>query len=119
MRRYVGGLSRVDLPLLKLENDFAAAFALRGMRNCGFDFAKRISFFNFCFEQTARGHIEKRSKRLHALRRSGVVVPFIDPDATKSQVFENEKASWNFQRLQAHRAKAHEDAARREAIGKT
>ena len=29
----------VDNSLLKLENDFAAAFALRGMCDCGFDFA--------------------------------------------------------------------------------
>jgi hypothetical protein len=48
--------------------------------------------------------------------RSGVVVPFVDPDAAKPQVFENEKAGWNFQRLQAHRAKAHERAARSETV---
>src|SRR5215510_3324494 len=92
---------------LKFKNDFAAAFALRGVFNGGFDFAKRISFFDFCFEQTSAGHIEKRSKCFHALRRSGLVVPFVDPDAAKSQVFENEKAGRNLQRLQAHRAKAH------------
>src|SRR5678816_875892 len=66
---------------VKFKNDFAATFALRGMYNCGFDFAQRISFFDFRFEQTAARHIEKRLKRLHALRRSGVVVPFVDPNA--------------------------------------
>ena len=85
--------------LLKFKNDFAAAFALRGMRERGFDFAKGIRFFHFCFEQTAPGHLEKRLECLHSLRRSGVVVPFVDPDAAKSQVFENEKAGRNFQRL--------------------
>src|SRR5258705_3341718 len=104
---------------VKLKNDFSAAFTLRGMRDCGFDFAKWISFFDFRFEQTALNHIEKRSKRLHALRRSGVVVPFVDPDAAKSQVFENQKAGRNFQRLQAHRAKAHQRAARSETISET
>src|SRR5262245_37042344 len=101
---------------LELKNDFAAAFALCGICDCGFDFAKRISFFDFRFEQTAPSHFEKRSKRFHPLRRRGVVVPFVDPNTAKSQVFENEKASWNFQRLQAHCAKAHERAAKRETI---
>src|SRR6266480_5914159 len=104
---------------VKFKNDLAAAFALGGMCNCGFEFAQWISFFDFRFEQTTSGHIEKRSKRLHALRRSGVVVPFVDPDAAKSQVFENEKAGGNFQRLQAHCAKADERAARRETISET
>src|SRR5262245_50923403 len=105
--------------LLKFKNDFPAAFALRRMRERGFDFAKRISFFDSCFEQTAPGHIEKRLECLHSLRRSGVVVPFVDPDAAKPQVLENEQAGRNFQRLQAHCAKAHQRAARRETISET
>ena len=102
--------------LLKFKNDFAAAFALRGVCDRGFDVAKWISFFDFCFEQATSGHIEKRSKRLNTLRRSGVVVPSVDPDTAKSQVFENEKAGRNFERLQAHRAKADERATRPETI---
>src|SRR5437870_11411184 len=102
--------------LLKLENDFAAAFALRGVCDCSFDFAQRVSLFDFCLQETASRHLEKWSKRLHALRQSGIVVPFVDPDAAKPQVFENEKPSWNFQGLQAHRAKAYQRAARRETI---
>jgi hypothetical protein len=105
-----------DNSLLKLENNFTVALALRGMCDRRFDFAQWISFLDFRFEQPAPRHIEKRSKRLHALRRSGVVVPFVDPDAAKPQIFENEKAGRNFQRLQAHRAKAHERPARRETI---
>jgi hypothetical protein len=35
--------------LLKLQNDFAAAFALRGVRDRGFDFGEWISSFDFCF----------------------------------------------------------------------
>src|SRR5262245_49459006 len=89
------------------------------MRDCGFDFAKRISFFDFRFEQTAFSHLEKRSKRLHALRRGSVVVPFVDPDAAKPKVLENEKAGRNFQRLQAHRTEAHQRAARHETISET
>src|SRR5213596_527281 len=85
----------------------------------GFDFAQRINFLDFCFQQTTLRHLEKWSKRLHALRWSDVVVPFVDPDAAKSQVFENEKPGRNFQRLQAHRAKAHQRAARRETISET
>src|SRR5215467_1141719 len=54
------GTSRPTNLTLKFKNDFAAAFPLRGMRDRGFDFAKRISFFDFCFEQTAPGHLEKR-----------------------------------------------------------
>ena len=34
--------------LLKFKNDFSAALTLRGVRDGGFDFAKRISFFDFC-----------------------------------------------------------------------
>src|SRR5215475_3548356 len=105
--------------LLKLKNDFPAAFASRSVFNGGFDFAKWISFFDFRLEQTATGHIKERSKSFHAFGWSGIVVPFVDPDAAKSQVFENEKACRNFERLQAHRAKAHECTARRETIGKT
>src|SRR5262245_32047512 len=60
--------------LLKLKNNFAAALALRGMCDSGFKFAKRISFFDFRFEQAAPGHIEKRSERFHVLRGSSVVV---------------------------------------------
>src|SRR6266480_4611537 len=117
-RRSQGGVLTIPR-LLKLKNDFATAFALRGMCDCGFDIVKWISFFDSCFEQTALGHVEKRSKRLHALRPSGVVVPFVDPDAAKVQVFENEKAGRNFQRLQTHRAKAHQRAARSETISQT
>src|SRR5262249_31587535 len=104
---------------LKLEDDFAAALTLRGTCDRSFDFAKRIGFFDFCFEQAASGHFKEWLKRLHALRGRGVVVPFIDPDAAKSQVFENEKAGRNFQRLQAHRAKAHESAASRQTVSET
>src|SRR5215471_1443963 len=104
---------------LKLEDDFAAALSLRRTCDRSLNFAKRIGFFDFCFEQAAPGHFKEWLKRLHALRRRGVVVPFVDPDAAKSQVFENEKAGRNFQRLQAHRAKAHECAPRRETIGET
>src|SRR5262249_46737028 len=91
---------------LKLEDYFAAAFTLGGMRHRGFDFAKRISFFDLCFEKITPGHFEKRLKRFHPLRRRNIVVPFVDPDAAKSQVFENEKTGRNFQRLQTHCAKA-------------
>src|ERR1043166_9796785 len=98
--------------LLKFKNDFAAAFALRGVFNRDFDIAKGVSFFNFLCQQTAPGHVAKWSKRFHALRRAGVVIPFVNPDAAKAQVFENEKPCRNFQRLQAHRAKAYQRAAR-------
>src|SRR5262249_27474664 len=104
---------------LEFKNDFTAAFALRGLCDRCLDFAKRISFFDFCLEQTAPRHVEKRSKRLHSLRGSCVIVPFVDPDAAKSQVFENEKTRWNFQRLQAHRAKAYQRAARSKTISQT
>src|SRR5215471_13736963 len=97
---------------LKLEDDFAAALTLRGTCDRSFDFAKRVSFFDFCFEQAPPGHFEKRLKSLHALRGRGVVVPFVDPDTAKTQVFENQKAGRNFERLQAHRAKADERATR-------
>src|SRR5262249_44621604 len=105
--------------LLKLKNDFAVAFALRGVCNRGFDFTQWISLLDFRLQQTTPGHIENRSKCLHPLGWSGFVVPFIDPDAAKSEVFENEKPGRNFQRLQAHRAKTHERAARSETIGET
>src|SRR5262245_65695785 len=76
---------------LKLEDDLAAALTLRGACDRGFDFAERVSFFDFCFEQTSPGHIEKWLKRFHALRGRGVVVPFVDPDTAKSQVFRSEE----------------------------
>src|SRR6516165_4100114 len=104
--------------LLEFKNDFAAAFALRSVFNRSFDFAKWIRFFDFCFEQTAPGHLEKRLECLHSLPRSGVVVPFVDPDAAKPQVLENEQAGRNFQRLQAHCAKTHQRATRCETICK-
>ena len=102
---------------LELKNDLPTALALRGARNRGFDFAKWIRLFDSCFEQTAPSHVEKGSKGLHPLRWTCIIVPFVDPDAAKSQVFENEKTRWNFQRLQAHRAEAHQRAARSETIG--
>src|SRR5262249_44503367 len=103
----------------EFKNDFAAAFAFRCMCDRGFDFAKWISFFDFRFEQTPPRHIEKRSKRLHPFRWGGVVVPFVDPNTSKSQILENQKASRNFQRLQAHCPKTHQRAARRETISET
>src|SRR5215470_6374696 len=117
--RGISSFSRVDGPLLKLEDDFATTLPLSGVCNGGFEFTQWISFLDFRFQQTALRHFKNRSKRLHALRRSGVVVPFVDPDAAKAQVFENEKASWNFQWLQAHRSKAHQCATERETICET
>src|SRR5213592_4522341 len=89
---------------LKLENDFATAFSLRSMRDCGLRFAQRISFLHFCFEQAALCHFEQWLKRFHAFLLRRVIVPFIDPDAPEPEVFENQQTIWNFQRLQTHRA---------------
>src|SRR6266576_5023639 len=89
----------------KLENDFAAALALRRMSNRRFRFAERISFFDFCFQQTAFCDFEQRLEGFHSLLLSLVVVPLVEPAAASTKVFENEKAVRNFQRLQTHRPK--------------
>src|SRR5881396_294787 len=81
---------------LKLENDFATAFSLRSMRDCGLRFAQRISFLHFCFEQAALCHFEQWLKGFHSLGRCGVVIPFVDPNTAKTQVFEDEQSVWDF-----------------------
>src|SRR5205809_7696074 len=74
---------------LKLENDFATAFSLHSMRDCGLRFARRISFLLFCFEQAALRHSEQWFKRFHAFLLRRVIVPFVDPDsATKEERME-------------------------------
>src|SRR6266550_1704538 len=75
---------------LKLENDFATAFSLRSMRDCGLRFAQRISFLHFCFEQAALCHFEQWLKGFHSFLLCRVIVPFIDPDAPEQEVFENQ-----------------------------
>src|SRR6266850_5465475 len=71
---------------LELENDFPAAFPLPGMGYGRFRLAQRISFFDFCFQQTAFCHFEQLSKRLHTFLFCRVIVPFVDPDAPETQV---------------------------------
>src|ERR1700756_2618479 len=87
---------------LKLENDLAAALTLRCMSDRRFRFAERISFLDRRFQQTALRHFEQWLEGFHSFLFSRVVVPFIDPDAAETQIFENEKAVRNFQRLQTH-----------------
>jgi len=87
----------------KFENNFTAAFSLRGMSHCGLYSLSGYAFSTFVLSKTALRHLEKRPKRFHSLLHRRVIVPFVDPNSAKAQVFENEQTIWDFQRLQAHR----------------
>src|SRR6266571_3023360 len=90
---------------LKLKNNFAAAFSLRGVSYCRFCFADRISSFHFRFQQAALCHFKEWPKRFHAFGHGRVIVPLVNPNPTETKIFEYEQPVWNFQRLQTHRAK--------------
>src|SRR5215469_10011498 len=55
----------------------------------------------------------------HSLSRGRIVVPFVNPNTTETEVFENKQAIWNFQRLQTHRSVSYERRSRSETIGQT
>src|SRR5437660_11651909 len=86
----------------KLENDFAAALTLRRMSDRRFRFTERISFFDFCFQQTAFCHFEQRFEGFHSFLLCRVVVPFVDQDAEETLFFDNSHAFRNVQLLYTH-----------------
>src|SRR5205085_2066270 len=77
----------------------------------------RIRFIDLRFQQAAPGHIEEWAKRRHSLLHLRIVVPFVDPDSAKPQIFENEETGWDFQGLQTHRSKTDQRSTKGEAIG--
>ena len=90
--------------IFKLENDLAATLAACRMSYGRLRFAQWISFLHFRLQQTAFRHLEQVLKRFHSLSRRCVVVPFVDPNTTEAEVFENKQTVGDFKRLQTHRS---------------
>ena len=75
---------------IEFKNDFAVAFALVGVCHCSLRVLQWISFVDFRLQQTAPGHFKQWLERFHAFGFRRVVVPFVDPDAAETEIFEDE-----------------------------
>src|ERR1043165_305339 len=88
----------------KLENDFAAPLVLGGVGYGRLGVAEWIRLLHFRPQQSPLRHFKKRRECFGALLRRRGFVPFVYPESGEAQVFENEHAVRNRERLQTHRA---------------
>src|SRR5690242_4567210 len=100
----------------KLENNLATTLVSHRLSNSLFGLIDRIGSLDFGFQNPAFRNFKQGIKCRHSFGRRRFVIPMVDPDSAKPQIFENEQPGWNLQRLQTHRAEADQCSAKCQAV---